>query len=769
MEAIYVDLHIHTTENANDMASAVNYDVSELVRNIKAYNGDNDFLISFTDHNTINKAAYLKASASGVKLLLGVELHIKNSDQKDAYHCHIYFANEVSEKSIDGINAILDKLYPDKLPDKSDPDIPDIQKIINAFEDYDIMLLPHAGQNHGQFNYSIEPGSRIDNAINRSIYYNQFDGFTARSDNGLESTRSYFEKLGIADFVNLLTCTDNYSPSRYPEPKAHDASAFVPTWMYAEPSFSGVRLALSERTRLRYQKEKPSRWSQHMSKISLHNEKIDIDVRLTAGLNVVIGGSSSGKTLLIDSIYRKICSDFGDSVYENYYGVSNIEITNNSGMHPYYIPQNYVMETLNNNEEKSIDKIDLIKSIFPGDTEINSHITQTLNLLNTNIRGLVSCVEAIEELTKQINAIPHIGTLITFGDIQDNPIKILQASALDKTAFTYSLETFNDNIRSLEDIRRTLQNNPFVECPEESFTTIKESLMKAYEASELCIKVGNVIDSYKESYDQKLETVHGLSQQKIQNRERLIDLIGKYVAKQREFNNYKKKLFSINHEYKTQEIESRGHKLSIKFNFSFNQSVFFETLSSYLLASFSKASDVIPENMMSNKFKKSPKVTSYDDLATRLNERLSKMNCKTYDINSKNGRNFNQLSPGWKTAIILDLILGYTDDNAPVIIDQPEDNLAVNYINGDLVNSIKEVKTSKQIIVVSHNATIPMLADAQNIILCENVGRKINITSAPLEGKVGNESVLDIIANKTDGGKSSIKKRIKKYNFKTYK
>lgn len=37
MEAIYVDLHIHTTDNANDMASAANYDVSELVRKIKEF------------------------------------------------------------------------------------------------------------------------------------------------------------------------------------------------------------------------------------------------------------------------------------------------------------------------------------------------------------------------------------------------------------------------------------------------------------------------------------------------------------------------------------------------------------------------------------------------------------------------------------------------------------------------------------------------------------------------------------------------------------
>ena len=79
-----------------------------------------------------------------------------------------------------------------------------------------------------------------------NVYYNQFDGFTARSNEGLEQTNEYFKKLGIAEFINLLTCSDNYSPSAYPATKSKDANEFVPTWMFAEPTFDGLRLSLSE-------------------------------------------------------------------------------------------------------------------------------------------------------------------------------------------------------------------------------------------------------------------------------------------------------------------------------------------------------------------------------------------------------------------------------------------------------------------------------------------------------------------------------------------
>lgn len=116
----------------------------------------------------------------------------------------------------------------------------------------------------------------------------------------------------------------------------------------------------------------------------------------------------------------------------------------------------------------------------------------------------------------------------------------------------------------------------------------------------------------------------------------------------------------------------------------------------------------------------------------------------------------------------MDLILGYEGDNAPIIIDQPEDNLAVKYINSELVITIKEVKKRKQIILVSHNATIPMMADAQNIIVCNNEGKKITIRSSPLEGSLNGKKILDYIADQTDGGKASIKKRVKKYNLKKF-
>ena len=61
-----------------------------------------------------------------------------------------------------------------------------------------------------------------------------------------------------------------------------------------------------------------------------------------------------------------------------------------------------------------------------------------------------------------------------------------------------------------------------------------------------------------------------------------------------------------------------------------------------------------------------------------------------------------------------------------------------------------------------------MMGDAQRIIYCENKEGVVTIRSSSLEGEINGEPVLDLIAKITDGGKPSIKKRVKKYNLKKF-
>lgn len=765
MQPVYIDLHIHTYPNANDRST--DYDVVTLVRKIEEYNNDEPFLISFTDHNTINKKAYLAAKAIGVNLLLGAELHIKNHDDVEAFHCHIYFNMDVTEENIKALNEILDKLYTNKLPCKTDQSIPDIQKVINAFDPFEFMLLPHAGQKHGQFNYSLHEGEQVDNAISRSIYYNQFDGFTAREDKGLETTREYFAKLGIAEFVNLLTCSDNYIPSRYPEPKSSEASPFVPTWMMAEPTYDGVRLSLSESSRLFYQKEKPQIQCDHIGKVKLSNELIDIDVELTEGLNVVIGGSSSGKTLFVDSMNKFFEQDLQHSEYAKF-KVENIDVKNPSEIHPYYIHQNFIADLVNRNDEASIDEIPILKKAFPSDDNVKRQISKTLADLKRIVDEMLLCVENIEKIERWLKDIPHPGKLITKGKVEGNIFQPLMPKNDEEEKCAYSEEDYNADVENMVALKKFVDENPFTNNISKEVEVILKELAKARRGAVLFENVAALIATRKDEKDEELQTRQGQNQSNLQNRRKLIQHLRDYVKYNRSFAEQKVKLTEMNRSFTTKEVKATGHTLYIENTFKFNEGVLMEVLNKYLNHHFRNMDDVVPKNMYQTKFKQRPRVSSYRELGDFIYEYLRKNDHTSYKIVSSDGRNFYEMSPGWKSAILLDLILGYDGGNSPIIIDQPEDNLAVKYINEALVQTIKKVKYRKQVILVSHNATIPMMADAQTIVLCKNDGKKITIRSASLEGQIGKEKVLDLIADQTDGGKASIKKRVKKYNLKKF-
>ncbi len=771
MKPVYLDLHIHTSEDPNSLN--VNYPIETLIGKIKEKSHNSEYLISLTDHNTINKSVYLKAVELAVNVILGVELHIRKYEGHSPYHCHIYFNLEISDENIDMLNSKLDDLYENKEVNGTDDNIPFLENIINSFEELDFILLPHGGQSHKTFDEAMKSGTKFDSAMERSIYYNQFDGFTARSNEGLEKTIAYFKKLGINEFVNLVTCTDNYNPVKYPESKSSDAKPYIPTWMLALPTFDGLRLSLSESSRFIYSSEKPDTWSEYIKSVNLQDDNIDIDVCLTAGLNVVIGGSSSGKTLFVDSLYRRIINDFTESEYNRSFDVERLQVNNPAGNKPHYIFQNYIIKVIDKKDsDNTIDQIDIIRNVFPEDTEIKAIVEKGLRDLKTDLNLLVDSVIEIEKLQSELERIPQLSQLIVTEKVKENLLKSLLPSQGVIDNVEYKKTIYEEHILNLDDISRVLTNSPFVNHNSELIDDLKQELNTAFSASKLEGKVRDVIKRNKQKVDSDLRDNNREQQSKNQDFQKLISLTGKYASTYKTFHKTLEKISKYSIEAQTQDIESMGHKLSIKNEFKLNKDLLLNVLNFHMRTGCTiyKFEDISPEKLFFSNYKqKNPKVQDYDDLKNRIYNKIAALNKREYSIIASDGRNFDNLSAGWKTSILLDLILGYEDDSAPLIIDQPEDNLATKYINEGLIKAIKKIKSKKQIILVSHNATIPMLGDAQNIVLCENIDNKIIIKSNRLESHISGKSSVEHIAEITDGGKASIKKRVKKYNLKNYK
>lgn len=772
IQPVYIDIHIHTSENPDCLNA--NYDVKSLLKGVEKMAQGNVALISLTDHNTINKSAYMALLAEApatVRVLVGAELHIKNYDNAPAYHCHVIFNVPTTTQSIDDLNKILDDLYETKQVKLDSDKIPHIETIINKLDGYEFVMLPHGGQSHSTFDKSIPKGTKFDSMLMRSIYYNQFDGFTARSDKGLDETVDYFKRLGIAEFVNLVTCSDNYDPRRYPEAKDSNASPLLPTWMYAEPTFDGFRLSLSEKSRFEYNITKPTPWAEYIKSVKLKNDTIDIDVTLTPGLNVIIGGSSSGKTLLVDSIAKKINkTGFADSDYMKF-GVESIDVENPSSTNIHYLYQNYIMKVISNDSEKGIDSIDMIRNAFPEDSELNEKMNNGIASLQSDVSNLMSCVDEISKVEESLRKIPSIARLIINGDVETNVIEPLIPSRDVRKTIQYSESNYSRHSKALQEIRLLFETNPFSKKHEKALEEIEEEIDNLYEISMLEDAVYTVIDEAYDDYDIYLREKSSENQQKASEQKKLLKEIRRYIDLKKKFNSYLINISTYSIKADTKKIKSMGHELSLENHFDLTKDKVLDAFNMCLSSNcqINRFADITPDALYLKNYKrKGPKIVTYDDVVKYVVSCFSNLKKTKYCIMTNDGRDFYDLSAGWKTSVLLDLILGYEKDMVPIIIDQPEDNLASAYINKGLVTAIKKTKVHKQIILVSHNATIPMLADAQNIIYCNNETGKIIIRSAALEGSIGGVSVLDLIAKITDGGKPSIKKRVKKYNLKKY-
>ncbi len=84
------------------------------------------------------------------------------------------------------------------------------------------------------------------------------------------------------------------------------------------------------------------------------------------------------------------------------------------------------------------------------------------------------------------------------------------------------------------------------------------------------------------------------------------------------------------------------------------------------------------------------------------------------------GVDIEQLSPGTRGIVLLLLYLAIdAEDDRPLIIDQPEENLDPQSIFQELVHRFRDAKKRRQIIIVTHNANLVVNTDADQVIVAQ--------------------------------------------------
>lgn len=125
-------------------------------------------------------------------------------------------------------------------------------------------------------------------------------------------------------------------------------------------------------------------------------------------------------------------------------------------------------------------------------------------------------------------------------------------------------------------------------------------------------------------------------------------------------------------------------------------------------------------------------------------------------------RSIEDLSTGQQCTAVLHLLL--LDNQDPLILDQPEDNLDNAFIAERIVAELRRAKLSRQFLFATHNANIPVFGDAEWIGVLSVADNK-GLILPEQQGAIDMPEVQKLAADILEGGKSAFNQRREKYGF----
>ena len=640
------------------------------------------------------------------------------------------------------------------------------------------------------------------------------------------------------------------------------------TWIKAEPSFDGLRQIIFEpETRVKLQERNPEEKSDYLciKSIKINNKYFgEQEIPFNKGLNTIIGGRSSGKSILLACVaklsgynkeFKKDRNEYNQFINEiskdmvlswmdeNEIGRRKID----------YFPQNYINDIASNPSQ--ITRI--IERLFYEDTQKASTIKKMeadikdLRLkLRTKIDVSFSLKNKLVALETELQALGNkLGLEKEVSDISDELQKLeLDLSLTDEEkkkfeAFKSKIDLYSESktlaesnleaLQSLNKFREPFTNTSLEEDIDLLFNgSVSIELLNIY--NDISRKANetwnNAIDKVAKELDEKIEIYKrekesilnnieykGL-REKIKQHSSYVQLQDKYhkqkmrleeirqkESEKEEFNEkYIKAITEIISSYKEfylireefcTDVCVRNDNLIIeprvifavdRYNDFCEAHFYSNSLSNQKVIRFQyncidgfmdHISKVI-SNLAEDKYKLKKAAINRNIIEELLTTSFFDIQ---YNIQYQDD-NLREMSEGKIAFVILRLLLDFSNNDFPILIDQPEDDLDNRAIYEELVTYLRNKKLNRQIILVTHNPNIVVGADAEEVIVANQQGNnslnpdcvKFAYYSGALEDSFNNdkEAVLlskgirEHVCELLEGGTEAFRLREKKYQFK---
>ena len=741
-----------------------------------------------TDHNIINVDAYREYYASYTPaidplLLLGVEIDLQGPSKK--FHTLLIFnASEINV--VERISNVLEDTYTSKGITDNFNRVLTFDDIAKCFKGEDFFFIPHADHDN-----NIVRAHRGDIETAQRMILLMPSALEKVTD--AERIRHYndgFDSLCSPDFqqredIAYINFSDNHNCSSYP--CVHMGQNGLHSFYYIKgtKSYESIRLAfIDPKCRIK----SPEQYNTEINKARHTIDKIKIqgepnieDVELTFSphLNVIIGGRSSGKSLLMWLIGKKIDEA---STEENKYKYDHNTVTIQSssssslqekisiGNNLLYLKQGDIIRYF---EEKRLDILAQQAGRTDEYSNAGRQITGLKAELQTKLSQFEGAYQAIQDKCRT--------TLFTITDKQiseatNRDIYIFQydKATIDNTYNTEDKKTAKDIIdKIIEDINASLQHKYiiFTDDEQDKIRQVVEIYKQKLNNIELAISNDTKKSLFSEKVESIIQQINASQAKEAQLKQgsllaikSLVDNIGLRFKLYKSLKDSTEELENFHYSQKVNIPISDGIELvrEVKEHISIKSSILDglkgsdEAISLYINTIKLLQGEISIKNYPSNtteNFTKKIEKGINENVIFNIDNPIDYL--LYADNETSEGR-----SPGYNSEQYLKIILG-TSSLTTVFIDQPEDNLGNKYIADDLVAQIRDIKFSKQLFLVTHNPSIVVYGDAENVILAENKENHITYTQLVLEDVNAQKQICDTL----DGGKYIFHNRYQKYNI----
>lgn len=145
----------------------------------------------------------------------------------------------------------------------------------------------------------------------------------------------------------------------------------------------------------------------------------------------------------------------------------------------------------------------------------------------------------------------------------------------------------------------------------------------------------------------------------------------------------------------------------------------------------------------------------------------------------------DKMSPGKKGLVLLRLLIELSNEDWPILLDQPEDDLDNRSVYTDLVSFIRTKKAHRQMLIVTHNPNLVVGADSEEVIVANQEGQepgrenrkyRFEYVSGALEDSfeldpalekaiLFQKGIREHVCEVLEGGKEAFQKREQRYGF----